>query len=330
MKKNTMLIPSLLGVLASSESAKKGDTFLPNEQAVNSLFFSEGLTNYAVGYPEQADLERELDFLAPPVPTARRFEYKVADNATAFLAETDDSDIRAVDAAYKTVTSRGQIVQAKTYDKGLTRRLDVEDIAADPNAKFNAVAELRERLLRAEIYRAATMLEKIATALAKTWTPATGSTDPDMDLLATLNLASTKSGMYPNRVAFGTSAWIKRQLAIRAMQGAGGTQSVGLNESQLADFLGIDGAMRMRAMRTVSKTAKESLVSSDKVLVYMAKKATSKDDPSNIKRFVTNGASGMWTVYEQNVNATTVDITVSHKSHIAITCDLGIYAITVA
>src|SRR5688572_12549874 len=82
-----------------------GVVCLANEARFTAEFASEPLTSFTVGWSDTNNIEKTLDFLFPPVQTARRFEFKKADNAEAFLSETDD--VRAIGADYKHVEYRG-------------------------------------------------------------------------------------------------------------------------------------------------------------------------------------------------------------------------------
>src|SRR6188508_668097 len=88
-----------------------GQICLANEARFTSAFASEPLTAYATGWADQNDIEKTLDFLFPPVQVSRRFEFKKADNAEAFLSETDD--IRAIGADFKHVEYRGSTAMEK-------------------------------------------------------------------------------------------------------------------------------------------------------------------------------------------------------------------------
>jgi len=329
---NKVLNPELLGVSKYSADMRPGEVCLANAAAFESIFFSQPLTAYAVGWSILTQkLEDELSTLCPAIETPERFEYMVADNATAFLGENDDSDIREIDAGFKTVMARNNMVQARTYEKGLVKRLDARDIEANPNARTQAVDHLKTRLLRAEIWRAAVLLSGAATIQNRNWaTGTTADVDPDTDLLQILDACETASGVMPNRGVFGAGAWIKRQKGLRASLTPGGFASSSLNEQQLADFLGLDSVARSRAMRTMNDTAKQRIIGQNRVFLFNAQDGASRDDPSNIKRFVSNMFGGRWFVFEQQVSARVWDITVAHASNIAITSPLGIAVLDVA
>jgi hypothetical protein len=314
-------------ILPPGAALAHGQVALAHEAAFNAAFLSEGLTGYAVGFPGTADLAAELDMLAPPVTVADLFEYHVESSAEAFLTETDDSDVRAVGAEFKTVRVTGSKVTAALKHKGLTKRLDVRQIAADPMAKEKAVASLKARLLRAEIYRAAQMLYAAVTPGSKTWTTGDGDTDPDTDVLESIAGMLTAAGVLPNRAVYSTGAWIKRVKGLRMRLDAGGFANAGFSEQQLADFLGVDKVLRSRSARTVSAAGgKAGIVGANRVYVFNAQDQIGPEDPSNIKRFV----NGTFEVFEQQVSSATVDITVAHLSLVSVTSTLGIAVLDVA
>jgi hypothetical protein len=313
-------------ILPAGATLQPGQIALAHEGAFNAAFLSEGLTSYAVGFPGTANLEEELGVLAPAVPVPDLFQYRVADSTDAFLTETDDSDVRAIGAEFKTVGVTGSTVTAALKHKGLTKRLDVRQIAADPLAKEKAVASLKARLLRAEIFRAANMLWAAATPQSATWATGTGDTDPDVDVLAAIDAQLTASGVLPNRAVYAPGAWMKRIRGLRQRIDAGGFANAGFTLQQVADFLGVDRALNSRAVRSVSATAKGALIGANRVYLFNAQDNVDTEDPSSIKRFV----KGTWEVFENPVSAVTVDITVSHYSLISITSKLGIALLDVA
>ncbi|HEV8542364.1 MAG TPA: hypothetical protein VGR78_08230, partial [Verrucomicrobiae bacterium] len=240
-----------------------GQVCLANESRFNTAFFSEPLTAYAAGWRDPNNLEALLDFLAPPVQVGRRFEYKQADNSESFLSDTDD--LRAIGADFKRVEFKGSSVQDKTYNKGLTIRIDL-DMAGDmPNWRELYTARLLQRIIRNELRRATNVLVNGATNVAKTWDTTAGK-DPDSDILTELMNAVDSSGVRPNRLVFGDVAWNKRLLAHRAQASAGGFASAGLAPAELAGFLGVDG-VRISRERYQSAAATKSKVVPDIVLL---------------------------------------------------------------
>src|SRR6185503_15087673 len=128
-----------------------GQVYLANDSRFLSAFFSEPLTTYATGWRDPNNIEATLDFVAPPVQVGRRFEYKAQLNAEAFLSETND--IRAIGSDFKQVEYKGTDETGKTYNKGLTMRVDLDVVGAVPNWRELFTNRLLQRLLRSELRR---------------------------------------------------------------------------------------------------------------------------------------------------------------------------------
>jgi hypothetical protein len=58
-----------------------GQILFANDARFLETYFSEPLTNYAVGWRDPSNIEATLQFIAPAVPVGRRFEWKKANNA---------------------------------------------------------------------------------------------------------------------------------------------------------------------------------------------------------------------------------------------------------
>jgi len=304
-----------------------GVIYLANESRFGTAHFSEGLTAYAVGWRDGADLEAELEFLAPRVPAVRRFEYRMASNAEAFYAESDDSDIRAIGADFKQVRYSGGMELGKTLNKGLTVRIDADEVYGDMYEETQ-IARLLRRLRRIEVRRAATALLAVATNVAKTWDTSDGK-DPDMDIITQLTLASDAAGIRPVRIGVGDVAWDKRALSHRAQNSAGGFASAGLGEKELSGLFGVDEVRRLKTRWQATRTTKDALAS-NKVLMFFAEQNMTTEDASNIKRFVTPAGDGDFRVYRHEVSAKLVDLTVEHYSQTVVTSTLGVRSLTIS
>ena len=131
--------------------------------------------------------------------------------------------------------------------------------------------------------------------------------------------AADVSGIRPNRLLFGETAWMKRLLALRAQNLAGHGNSSTMTPAELAAWLGVDELRVSKARYSSSATAKTQVVA-NLVLMFFAESGQSPDEASNIKRFVSAvEGGGDLRVYEQQVSAKLVDITVEHYSNIVIT-----------
>lgn len=298
-----------------------------NEGRFNAAHLSEPLTAYATGWNDPEDLRSLLDFIAPPVPTGRRFEFRRADNAEAFVSETDD--VRAIGASFKRVQYTGEVVNEKTHNKGLTIRVDHDEAVGD-DWEERYVQLLVQRLLRNELRRAIGALDSADTSVSKTWTyhESTNPTpNPDGDLRAAIKLAADASGVRANRVLFGEGAWDLRADAYYAQNNAGAFRSAGLVPEELARRLFVDG-VRVVSARYQSGSTKTALLGNH-VYLYYALDGVMKDEPSNIKRFITPAEGGLFRVYLEEHSKYT-DVSVEHYSNVVITSDLGIRRLAVS
>lgn len=188
---------------------------------------------------------------------------------------------------------------------------------------------LMQRLFRNEYRRAIAALVAGATNTAKTWDTTAGK-DPDYDILSEIETSGDDRGMDSNLVVFGSTSWRKRALSHRAQNSAGGFASAAMTPAQVGELYGVDDVVISRERYQSSATAKTQIVA-NKVLIYMANQMMSKDDPSNIKRFVSAVEGGGFVrVFTQRVGAKFTDITVEHYSNIILTDSLGIRSLTVS
>jgi hypothetical protein len=310
-----------------AEPLLPGEIYLANESRFNAAFFSEPLTEFAVGWNEPNNIEALLDFIAPPVQVGHRFEFKKADNNEAFLSDTDDA--RAIGADFKRVEYRGSSVNDKTVNRGLTIRVDMDAAGDTPNWRELYTGRLLQRMLRSELRRAIDQLVNNATNTAKTWDVTAGK-DPDQDILTELIAAVDSAGIRPNRIVFGDLAWNKRLVSHRAQATAGGFASSALTLEQLASFLGVDG-VRVSRERYQSAAAAKSKVVPDVVLMFFGQDGVTTEDPTSAKRFwspVEGG--GKFRVYEQQVSAKMIDLTVEHYSNVLVTSTVGLRKLTIS
>lgn len=317
-----------LGFLGIANEATRGGSIgLANETASSNSFFSQPLTTYSVGWlANQAELLALLAFLAPDVSVGRRFEFKARNTKDAFIALENDEDVRALYGEFKRLQSTGSIVQSKTLHKGFSKLIDADEVKENPMAEEEAVGVLTAACIRAEILRAVSLINTAAVNAAKTWS--TGS-DADVDLLKAIAAGGDTVGINPNRVLFGQTAWQNRVMGLRVLDNAGGYASAGLTPEQLAAFLAIE-AVKVCTERYESGSGKGALVTNNIVLAYNAVAGAGKDDPSNIKRFVTNGGGNAFRVFRREVSSDLIEITVSHYSHIVLTSSTGIRKLTIS
>ena len=290
--------------------------------------FSEPLTTYAVGWRDQEGLQDLLDFISPPVEVPRKFEYDVYVNQDAFLSETDD--VRAIGSDFKRVEYSKSKTTSTTLNKGLTYRVDLDNVDQNTNWREKIVTQLQLRVLRNDVRRAFTLLSAAATNTAKTWDTTAGK-DPDQDMLTEMITANGIIGIPPTNLVMDLTAWSKRVLSHRAQSTAGGFSSAGEDINAVANFIGAQRGMISRNQYQSTATAKSGVAGGAIALMFLANPGQSIDDPSNIKRFVTQTLGGtMVRVYEQQVNMKLVDITVEQYSRPIITSTLGIRQLTIS
>ncbi len=330
---NMLQIEALANSIASAGFApadaplQPGQIALANETRFNESYFSEPLTAYAVGWRDATPIEETLQFFAPAVPVNRRFSYAEDQNVEAFLSDTDDE--RAIGADFKRVEYTFKKTDAKTTNRGLTIRVDLDEVADKTSWQQNYVNKLMRRLKRSELRRAITLLSNAATNTAKTWDTTAGK-DPDKDIETDILTATTASGVRPTRVGFGDTAWDKRKLAFRAQNNAAGYASAGMTPEALAGYLGVDRVLVSRERYQSTASAKAEIVN-NLVLEFIAADNLDTEDSSNIKRFVSPVVGGGYVrVYEQQVTSKLYDITVEHYSLIKITSTLGLRKLTIS
>src|SRR4051794_740037 len=307
-----------------------GQVLFANDSRFLETYFSEPLTNYAVGWRDPNNIEASLQFIAPAVTVGRRFEWKKASNAEEFLSEVVD-DERAIGSDFKRVEYTATDVTDKTLNKGLTYIADLDNVSG-PNWQNEKIGKLLRRLFRNEYRRGLTAINTAATNSAVTWDVTAGK-NPDQDLKTDLITAATATGIRPNRVLYGDSAWNKRSLSYDAQNNAGGYAAAGMNETQLAGRLMVDQVMVSKERYQSATAAKSEIVSSN-VYAFYALDGVDTEDPSNLKRFVSSFSAeqggGLVRVYAQQISAKLVAITVEHYSKIVVTYSAGIRKWTVS
>lgn len=304
----------------------KGQMVLANEGRFESTYYSEPLTEFVVGWLEKQNIKATLDRIAPEVPVGRRFEFKKMANVEAFLSETDD--IRAIGADFKRVEYTGTTVNEKTYNKGLTIRID-DDEQFGGDWQERAVSRLTDRLYRNELRRSIAVVSAASNNTGVTWDTSAGK-DPDFDILSQIEASGDSRGLDSNVVLFGSTSWRKRALAHRAQNTAGGFASASMTPDQLRELLGVDDVIVSKERYQATASSKSQIVA-NKVIIYMAYAGVGKDDPSDIKRFISAvEGGGFLRVYVQRMNAKSTDITVEHYSNIVTPDTLGIQQLTVS
>jgi hypothetical protein len=294
-----------------------GQIYAANEARFTAAHYSEPLTAYTLGWKDPENLEQVLEQIAPSVEVGRRFEFKQSTNAEAFLSETDD--IRAIGSPFKRVEYTGSSVNEKTHNKGLTVRIDHDDVVGDA-WREQTVDRLMMRLLRNDLRRGLVLLNAAANNQARTWT--SGSPNPDDNCRTELKAAADISGIRPNTVLFAEAAFDARTGAYEASTAPAAARKAAMTPAELAAHLMVDLVLPVKARYQSTSSAKAGVMAASTVLFYLALRGVTKDDPSDIKRFVTPTPGGRFRVYVTEHEKFT-DISVEHYSNIVITSGLS-------
>ena len=312
-------------VVADSMNLKAGDFALANEERFTASYYSEPLTQYATGWTDGENLQALLDFIAPRVPVGRRFEFKQALNSEAFLSEQDDD--RAIMGEFKRIEYKGQTVNSKTLNRGLCYRLDLDEEGAGILTEELIVARILQRLRRNQFRRAITALNAVCVNTAKTWS--TGTTSPTEDVRTAMTSALTNAGILPNRMLVDWQANALRKKGLYTQLTAGSIADYKSTLQDLADEVGIERQMMSKAVYQNSATTK-ALITNSLVYVFIGQDAPTRDDPTNVKRFVTPVGDGDFRVYRQPVGAKFVDISVEYYDNVVGTATVGAQSLTIS
>ena len=309
---------------------QSGQFLFANDSRFLETYYSEPLTHYLVDWKDPNDVLGALDFIAPAVPVGRRFEWKKASNAEEFLSETVD-DQRAIGSDFKRVEYTASDVTDKTLNKGLTYIADLDNVTG-ANWQNLKAQKLQRRLFRNEYRRGIAALAAAATNTALTWDTTAGK-NPDQDLKNDLITATTATGIRPNRVLYGDTAWNKRSLCYEAQNNAGGYAAAGLHPASLAARLMVDEVQVSKERYQSAASAKAEIVS-NLVFALYAQAGVDAEDPSNLKRFVSAFAAeqggGLVRVYVQQISSKLVAISVEHYSKIVVTYSGGLRKWTIS
>lgn len=313
-------------IASANEAGNSGVLAMANESRLEGATYSEEVSNFVLGVlgTDLAPLQAELDLMAPPVRTARRFEYMTAPAGLSFLADQDDE--RAIGADFRKLDARGATVSAKTANRGLSFTLDRDEMVDGSTAQ--TAKWLTAILLRNDLLRLNTVLAAAATNTNVTFS---ASTDPDGLLETGLLAAHTARGLYPNLVVSGLTAWASRKAAYRASTKAGSLALAGMTPMDVAGVLGVDKFHVSKTVTKASKTGSKSAFLSNLIYAYYTDDVVSKDDASNVKRFWTPCDGGeQFRVYVDDSKAKTVEVIVEQYSTIAATDSTGIRKFTVS
>ena len=255
----------------------------------------------------------------------RRFEFRKSGKGE-FLA--DSEDVRNVGGDFKRLEVKGEIVQEKTLNKGLTIRIDNDE-------RYDGIEEektqsLVRRLIRNECVRAVAMLLSVAgSATSKSWATGSTKTQPDADLRALIDAVGDSIMLDANRLLIGSKAWSTRLEVYESSTAPYAGVAANFGAQQLADKLGLDGVFKSTE-RVETTSGKAKVTNSAYAVAFVGVDGATDLDPSTLKRFWSPCDGGeMFRIYRDE-KAKWVDITVEHYSNIVNTVAGGAKAISVS
>lgn len=306
------------------------DATFANDERFVETYFSEPLTNYAVGFRDPNNIEASVSFFAPPVPVGRRFEWKAAVNAEEFLSEVVD-DQRGIGSDFKQVKYTATDVTDKTLNRGLTIIVDLDNVTGT-NWQNQKVAKLLRRMWRNRLRRAIAAIDAASVSVGVTWDKTNG-VNPDQDVRDQLVAATDISGIRPNRVGYGDNAFNYRLAAYGAQNNPAGYMGYSANAmEQMAAALMVDKVMVSKERYQSTGTAKSQILG-NALYAFFAEDGVDTEDPSNVKCFVSafdsEQGGGLVRVYVQQLSAKLVAVTVEMYEKIVITYSGGIRKVLV-
>lgn len=316
-----------------------GVSLLGNEERFTAAYYSDPLTQYAVGWTDPEDLESLTNFIAPRVPVGRRFEFKSAVNVEAFLSEINDD--RAIGSNFKEVEYKGSTVYSKTTNRGLRYRMDLDEEGGPDGGVLTeelVVSRLLQRLRRNQYRRAVATL--LSTAAASINTPVTwtynsstnANPQPDENIRTLIQQVQATSGVFPNRLLIDLKSWnIRKNAYAQQSLAAGAIFGYGRTLDDLVADQSLEGAMIAKAVYQSTEwvTPTKSYVLPQNAIAFYGQDNPTRDDPTNLKRFVTPVADGDFRVYRQPVGAKFVDISVEYYDIILATATVGLGQLTI-
>jgi hypothetical protein len=331
MKSNILQLTANTALLNSNgpffapfnNEANSGLIMAANDANFDAAHLSEPLTEFVADTSDEEGLDTLLELAAPSVPVGRAFTYQKYESAESFQAAITDEDIRMEGGEFPTIRLTGTQANGRTQNKGLSIILDNDSGGEDPAVQQRAITNLRNRLLRTELYRLEALLEANDTATTPNWGSSNTAADPDGDLMNAINLGGDARGIDCNTVLYGGGAWVTRFLSLGIGSNAARHQTRNLTPEQLAQLLMVDRLAVAKFRRQSAASTKVKIVA-DKVFAYYTKAGAMPNDPSNVKRFVTPvPGGGMMRVYVESVLKRT-KVTLEHYSTIDLTSSLGI------
>jgi hypothetical protein len=292
-----------------------GAVCLANDSILRTAEPVTELTLFAAGYDAMVGngLVKLRDFLAPPRPTDSRI-FRLTTYTENEPWETVDYNKvkRGLLADFPEIRQRTAAKSDQQgFNRGLSVILDRDELKSKPEWQQLHTKWLIDILNRATILETMSLYQAAAINASTIWD---SSSNPDLDLKQRILTLANTTGFYPQNVAYGDAAHLKRANAYESELNAGAlARAAAYTEEQLATALGVPNVLINAERYQSTATAKQEIIGQN-VLLFTAIKDAGPMDPSNLVRHVFNGnfGGGEYAVYLTDLGVKKVALTVEN------------------
>ena len=295
-----------------------GTVCLPNDSLLRQSENIEELMVFAASYDSMVGngLARLRDFLAPPRPSNSRIFRLTTYNENEPWETVDYNKVKrgiladAAEVRQRTATK----ADLQAPGRALSVILDRDELKDKPEWQQTHTKWLIDLLNRASVLEAMAVYTAAATADAATWDNAS---NPDLDIRTRLLTLANTTGFYPQNVAYGDMAHLKRQTAYEGELTAGSLARASVfTEEQLASALGVPNVL-INAERYQNGAVKQEIIGQN-VLIFTGIKDAGPHDPSNLVRHVVGGpyGNGDYAVFVTDLGVFKVAVTVANYEYL--------------
>ena len=303
-------------VLANDmNNLSSGQVVLANDSILRTAIPIEELTLFAASYDSMVGngLVKLRDFLAPTRPTPSRIFRLTTYNENEPWETVDYNKVkRGLLGDFAEVRQRtASKSDLQGFNRGLSVILDRDELKDKPEWQQMHTKWLIDILNRASILETMAVYTASAIAAATTWDSAS---NPDLDIRTRILSLANTTGFYPQNVAYGDAAHLKRQNAYESELTAGSlARANAFSEEQIATALGVTNVLINAERYQNTSTAKQEIIGQN-VLIFTALKDAGPMDPSNIVRHVFNGnlGGGEYAVYLTDLGVKKIALTVEN------------------
>lgn len=290
--------------------------------AAGVLALSQPLSQFSTGVQDRENLQELLDRVAPMAPVGGlRFSYLAETEAEEFQKRSIQAITRPVHGEFPERKITGSTVDGAVDNLGIVTYLDRDQGGLLPSMQQAVVASSRGIILRSLIADAIAKIDAAASAdTSKNWGDA--AANPDGNAREMVKACGDARGEEANIVIYGNGSWHYRADAYEVPTRTNGGDRGGWTPQRLAEYLGVDDVIHLKARYRSSASALTALLGAT-VYAYNAKSNLMPMDSSNIKRFQYIGDGGAMRVWIE-IGTHRVKIITDCQARNVITSTVGI------